>query len=412
MQVDEYIVLIRQEEQKVRDFLHLTANEAQMSETARMFLGSKLSERYYAGAGVDHVVDFGLFTQVGFSGIARLVTDAENAAKEMLGASVVYLSCLSGIHAMMCAIFSTTKPGDTVMTLDPDDGGHFATKGILERAGRKHICAAFRPGTLEFDVEKTSQIFLKSHARALYLDPMYYTKPYDLGSLRQALGEKAMIIYDASHTMGLIMGQSFQSPLREGADVICANTHKTLPGPQKGMIAFKDEALGRSAETVIKGSVSSVHTHHIIALAFTILEMKAFGNDYARQIIANSNAMGQAFTELGHDVRHSSEGRFSENHQTHVFIDDKGDRLDVYKKLLQNNISTNFASQPGGREYIRLGTQEITRRGMKEKEMKKIASFIDRVFKGEYVKDEVIVFTKGFPTIFYSFDEQVFGSGR
>lgn len=409
MNIGEYVEIIRSEERQNADFLHLTANEAQMSETARLFLGSKLSERYYAGTGVDGVVDFGLFTQMGLPGIGTLVHDAERAAKKMLGARAVYLNCLSGIHAMLCVIFSTTNPGDTVMTLAPDEGGHFATTGIIERAGRKNVYAAFRTDTLEFDVEKTARIFRESNAQALYLDPMYYIKPLDVKSLRNALGKNAIIIYDASHTMGLIMGHAFQSPLSEGADVICANTHKTLPGPQKGMIAFKDAELGMRAGPIIKGTVSSVHTHHLIALAFTILEMEAFGKDYARQVIDNANALGRSFSNLGYAVRRVSPGVYTQNHQIHVFIDGRGKHVHLYKKLLRNNISTNFAYQPGRRLYIRIGTQEVTRRGMKQQEMQRIAAFIDRSLRGEDVREEVIAFTHDFSRIYYSFDEQTRG---
>lgn len=404
--IKDFLDIIKKEEDRNAHFLHLTANEAQMSETARMFLGSKLSERYYAGAGVDDIVDFGVFTQLGFKGIAALITEAENAAKEMLEASVVNLSCLSGIHAMMCAIFSTSKPGETVMTIDPDQGGHFATTGILERLGRKNIYAVFDIEKLEFDMESTAKIFQDFHVKTLYLDPMYYIKPYNLRRLREVLGKEAIIIYDASHTMGLIMGKAFQSPLAEGADVICANTHKSLPGPQKGMISYKDKIFGERANLIVKGSLSSVHTHHIIALAIAILEMKAFGKEYAQQVIVNSNAIGQAFSKLGYDVRKIHTERYSENHQTHIYIDHKGERLDLFKKLINNNISTNFATQPGERLYIRLGSQEITRRGMKEAEMKQIASFINRVLQGEYIKEEIIAFNKSFPNILYSFDEQ------
>lgn len=396
---------IKKEEIRNNEFLHLTANESQMSETARMFLGSKLSERYYGGAGVNDMVDFGLFTQLGLKGVANLVTEAENAANEMLGASVTNLNCLSGIHAMMCAIFATTKPGETVMTLSPDQGGHFATTGIIERLGRKNIYASFNIDTLEFDLEKTAKAFTSSSATALYLDPMYYVKPYNLSQLRKALGDEAIIIYDASHTMGLIMGGVFQSPLHEGADVICANTHKTLPGPQKGMIAFKNKEFGGKADNIVKGSISSVHTHHLIALAITILEMKAFGKKYALQVVTNANALGKEFTKLGYDVRKVSTEKFTENHQVHVFIPEADRRTYFYRQLLKNNISTNFANQPGTRLYVRLGTQEITRRGMKKNEMKQIASFINRAFNGENIKNEVITFNKQFPNILYSFDK-------
>lgn len=405
--IKDYLDKIKQEEIRNENFLHLTANESQMSKTARMFLGSRLSERYYVGTGTNDIVDWGIFTQLGFKGIAALVTKAENAVKEMLGASVVNLNCLSGVHAMMCAILSTTEPEDTVMTVHHDHGGHFATSGILQRVGRKNVNAAYNLSELKFDAQKTAKIFKESEAKAFYMDVSYYLNPHNLRELRKALGEDAIIIYDASHTMGLIMGQTFQAPLKEGANVICANTHKTLPGPQKGMIAFRDKTFGEKANAIIQGSLySSSHTHHMLALATTILELKEFGKEYAQQVIVNSNTIGQAFSDLGYDVRKANTGRFSENHQVHIFIDNKGERLDLYKKLIKNNISTNFDNPLGNRLYIRLGTQEITRRGMKETEMKQIASFIDRSFKGAHTKKEIIAFNKKFPNILYSFDQK------
>ncbi len=405
MMIADLLKAIKLEEARNSVFLHLTANEAQMSQTARQFLGSKLSERYYAKPTYGDMTDLGVFTMLGLKKTSALVEAAEDAAKDMLGASVVNLSCLSGVHAMMCAILSTTKPGDTVMTVHHNDGGHFATIGILAAVGRKHIYAAYDRLNLQFDVEKTAELFRKSGASAFYMDVSYYLNPHNLKDLRAALGEEAVIIYDASHTMGLIMGQKFQAPLREGANVICANTHKTLPGPQKGMIAFRDKDFGEKANAIIKNSLySSPHVHHMIALAITILELREFGSEYAQQIIANANAIGQSFTDRGYDVRKANTGRFSENHQAHVFIDTKGDRVDLYQKLLRNNISTNFDDPLGDRLYIRLGVQEATRRGMKEKEMEQIASFVDRAFNGESLADEVEGFTKQFSNIFYSFD--------
>lgn len=107
--------------------------------------------------------------------------------------------------------------------------------------------------------------------------------------IREALGEDVIIIYDASHTMGLIMGQQFQAPFKEGANVICANTHKTLPGPQKGMMAFRDKELGKKANAIIDGCLySSPHTASMIALSTTILEIKEFG-----QILLNKSLLTQ-----------------------------------------------------------------------------------------------------------------------
>lgn len=406
MNISQMLSAIKSEEERNDNFLHLTANENQMSETARMFLGSKISERYYFGGGENDIVDFGHFTALGFKGIEYLIGAAEKAAKEMLGAASVNLNVLSGVHAMMSAILSTTEPNDMVMTVPLEWGGHFATKGILERVGRKHIFADYDYPNLKFDAEKISKKFKENNVKALYLDVSYYLNPHNLKEIRQAIGEEAIIIYDASHTMGLIMGQQFQNPFKEGANVICANTHKTLPGPHKGMIAFRDKELGDKANAIIDGFLySTPHITHLIALSTTILELKEFGIEYAKQIISNSNAIAKAFVDLGYEVRKANTGRYSENHQAHIFIDTKGDRLIMYKNLVDNNISTNFeGSELGGRLYIRIGTAEVTRRGMKEDEMKQIANLVDKALKGKDVKEDVKELNSKFTKIIYSFD--------
>lgn len=408
MNIQTYLDTIKKEEVRNSDFLHLTANENQLSNTAKMFLGSKISERYYFGGGEGGVVDFGHFTGLGFKGVEELIKAAEDAAKEMLFACAVNLNVLSGVHAMMCAILSSTEPGETIMTVPLEYGGHFATKDIILRVGRKHIFADFDFDNLKFDVNKIAKKFKEGNVKALYLDVSYYLNPHNLKEIRQAIGETPIIIYDASHTMGLIMGQQFQTPLKEGANVICANTHKTLPGPHKGMIAFRDKELADKANAIINGCLySTPHMTHLIALSTTILEMKEFGQDYAKQIIVNSNAIAQAFVNLGYEARKANTGRYSENHQAHIFIDGKGDRLEMYKNLVKNNISTNFEGHEltKDRWFIRIGTAELTRRGMKENDMEIIARLMDRAMKGEDVKEKVRTFNQKFPNIYYSFDK-------
>lgn len=405
MNINQYYSQINEEEQRNSQFLHLTANEPLMSETAREFMSSQIADRYFMGAGENGKVDLGPFTALGFPGIASLIEASEEAAKEILGASVVNLSCLSGVHAMMCAILSTTEPGDVVMTVHHDHGGHFATKRILDRVGRKHVFAEYNFESLSFDVEKLSKKYRESGAKAFYMDVSYYINPHNLREIREALGDEAIIIYDASHTMGLIMGQTFQNPFAEGADVICANTHKTLPGPHKGMIAFKDEVLGNKANDIINGCLySSPITHHLIALATTILEMKEFGEEYAKQTIINSNTLAESLVEKGYLVRKANTGRYSENHQVHLLTEKIGNYKDLYNQLFNNNIAVNFDNLLDKGIFIRLGTQEITRRGMKEQEMRQIAEFIDSSFKGQNLKDAVQLFVSKYQKVSYSFD--------
>src|SRR5207253_619977 len=98
-----------------------------------------------------------------------------------------------------------------------------------------HVPASYDLDRLTFDADQIAYHFRRTGATAFYMDVSFYINPHNLNEIREALGPEAIIIYDASHTMGLIMGQEFQAPLREGADVLCGNTHKTLPGPQKGL---------------------------------------------------------------------------------------------------------------------------------------------------------------------------------
>lgn len=409
MDIQKFIRQIKIDEENNSNFLHLTANEAQMSNTARTFLGSKLNERYYMGGGNENrIVDFGHFTALGIKSVENLLEAAKEAAKEMLGAADVNLNVLSGVHSMMCSLLSTTEPGDTIMTVPLKYGGHFATVGIIQKIGRKQVFADFDFKNLRFDVDKIAETVKKNRVRAIYLDVSYYLNPHNLREMREAIGKEPIIIYDASHTIGLIMGKQFQDPFREGANIISANTHKTLPGPHKGMIAFKDKYLATKANAVIDGFLySTPHLIHLVPLAITILEMKEFGQQYAKQVIINSNAIARAFEKLGYEVRKSNSGRYSENHQAHIFIDQMGNYMDLYKNLIENNISTNFEGSElaNGKWFIRIRTQELTRRGMKESDMEKVASLMDQALKGNKVQNQVISFNKQFDKIHYSFDQ-------
>lgn len=407
MTINRHIEEVQSLEQRNAKFLHVTAYENVLSDTASSFLNSRLSERYYfGGGGEDSIVNWDPFTCLGLQGVEDLVTAAELAVGRMMGAEVVNLRCLSGVHAMMCAILVATNPGDRIMIVGHDDGGHFSTAPIIERTGRFASYATYDDIKLKFDAKATAKTYHETNCKALYLDISYCLSTVNLRELRQELGADAIIIYDASHTIGLMMGGQFQSPFAEGADIVCANTHKTLPGPHKGMILFKDKDHGEKLNAVINnGLFSTSHTQHLIALAITILEMEAYGNKYATQIIRNSNALGQAFSQLGRPVRAIARDVYSQTHQVHLYLPTDTGGLALYKRLIENSISTNFDNRLGGKLFARLGTQELTRRGMVEKDMETIARLLDLALKGVKVRQEVEAFNGRFTDVKYSFDQ-------
>jgi len=388
------------------DILHVTAYENQLSKTATRFLSSKLSERYYFGGGDEHsVIDWNPFTVLGLGAIENVLQAAEEGVKDMLGCSVVNLRPLSGVHAMLCVLLVATKPGDSVMIMRHEDGGHFSTQPLLEKTGRKIAYTTFDTTSLQVDVAATAEEFVRTGSSAIYLDLSYPTAPINLRELRAALGESATIIYDASHTVGLMMGGQFQDPFAEGADIICANTHKTLPGPHKGMIAFKDPVQGAEYNNIINnGLFSTSHTNNLISLAISILELQKYGKEYALQVVQNANALGRAFEELGYRVRKlPSTNDYTATHQVHVYLGDTH-RENAYRNLVKNNISTNFDNRLGGEDFMRLGTQELTRRGMSSLDMQHIARLMNDAINGLDVQSEVKSFTTQFDCVYYSFD--------
>jgi len=222
--------------------------------------------------------------------------------------------------------------------------------------------------------------------------------------------------YDAAHVLGLIAGKRFQDPLREGVDVVSGSTHKTLPGPQHGIIISD---LGKpSLETslrrgVFPGVTSNHHLHSVAALAVTLAEAKEFGQAYADQTIRNAKALGQALHERGMDVLCEHLG-FTESHTIVVDVEEFHGGAKIAKALESANIIVNknllpWDSNPVKPCGIRIGSQEVTRVGMKEREMDAIAELIARVVvKGEEperVKPDVVALKRQFTKVHYCFFE-------
>lgn len=116
--------------------------------------------------------------------------------------------------------------------------------------------------------------------------------------------------------------------------------------------------------------------------------------------------MAAEFVKLGYEVRKANNGEYSNNHQFHVFIDNLGDSIELYTRLVKNNISTNFDSPLGGRLFIRVGTQELTRRGFKEPDVRGLAEVVDKALRGDNVADQVANINNSFNNIAYSFDSE------
>jgi glycine hydroxymethyltransferase len=230
----------------------------------------------------------------------------------------------------------------------------------------------------------------------------------------------AYVVYDAAHVLGLIGGKRFQDPLREGADVMNGSTHKTLPGPQGGMILSdhkgetdNDKKFLRSLGFgVFPGVTSSYHLHHVAAKAIAYAEHLEFGEAYADQTIKNAKRFAHALHERGFKVFGEKLG-FTKSHQ--VLLEIGPGKGKEASKLLENaGIVTNMNMIPGDVDPLnpsglRLGTPELTRIGMKEQEMDEVATFFQRTLlkkeNPKRIKEDIKEFRKDFQVLHYCYKE-------
>lgn len=385
------------------NYLSLSANENVISDTASQFLGSKLANRYYFRANNGRFSDFPDFVASGLQTVDEVMDAAKETICEMVNASYVNLFALSGIHAMLMSIVSLTEPGDTIISLSSTEGGHFSTRSIVEKLGRNSMIAPLVNGKI--DIDKLSELLKNTPVKLIYLDLMNHIEAVDIASIRAVAEPGTYIVYDASHTLGLIFGGQFQDPFAEGADVICANTHKTFPGPHRGIIMAKDAALGEKIENVIDGSFySSVHYGTLLAMLVTIFEMRDYGEEFAKQIIRNANTLAQQLEASGVKVAHCSDSSYTKNHQVHLTFKSRNEARSALELLRENDIVAHLCFRESIGHFVRLGVQEVTRRGMSEADMKKIANVITSALDGTAQKGVARQLAADYQDVYYSFD--------
>jgi len=219
--------------------------------------------------------------------------------------------------------------------------------------------------------------------------------------------EKPVIMFDMAHVLGLY--GAFQEPLTEGADVVTGSTHKTFFGPQRGLIAgnFPQGTPLRNLWLDIKarafpGSTSNHHLGTLLALLMAAYEMNEFKEPFQKQVRANAKAFARALKDKGVPVEGDEKDGFTETHQVIIRVKPFGNGMAIARRLEENNILTNYQALPDDETFlvssgIRMGVQEMTRFGMKEKDFDVLAGYIaDSVIRNQPVKDEVRKYREGF----------------
>ena len=340
-------------------------------------------------------------------------------AKILFDARYADVRPTSGTVANMAVFKAWTKPSDKVTVLDTADGAHisFGKWGAAGLRGLELHTYPFDSEAMNIDVDGAAKLIRSVEPKLALFGQSVFLFPTPLKELADVAHEVgAKVVYDAAHVLGLIAGGKFQQPLKEGADVMTGSTHKTLPGPQGGVILANKTRESQDIKYldwgVFPGVTSSYHLHHVAAKAIAFAEHLAFGKEYAEQIIRNAKKLAEELYNQGFDVLGRNHG-FTESHQI-LFKVGKEKGGEAAQKLEDAGIIANMNMVPGDEHPmrpsgIRLGVQELTRLGMKEGEMEEIAKFFKRVLiDGEEpakVKKDVVEFKKNYRKIHYCFYE-------
>ena len=389
----------------------MIASENLMSPLAKEMLISDFADRYAEGLPGKRYYQGNIY-------VDKVELKAIELAKDLFKADFADVRPISGTVANMAVLFAFAQPGDTITTCALAQGAHISTQkfGAFGQRSVNSVQYPFNVEDMNLDVDGTIKLLKEVKPKVAQFGLSVFLFPPPLKELEDTFNEIGCLVWeDCAHVLGLIAGGQFHDPLREGVNIISSSTHKTFPGPNHGMLLganLTDEQEKALQKAVFPGVTSSHHLHAMASLAITLAEMKVYAKDYAAQAVKNSQALGQALYELGVPVLCPDLG-FTKSHAIAVDVAQFGGGKDIAQKLEDANIICNknmlpwdeSAVRPSG---LRLGSQEMTRIGMKESDMKEVAELIARVCKGEdpaKVKEDVKAFKKNFLSVKYCFNE-------
>lgn len=380
------------EKWRLQDAVNLQASENVMSEAARSLLATDFAHRYTLP---ENLVPSLAGLKNAYRGTRHTdaVEDlAEGLARDLFHAAHASVKPLSGHLAGFLLLQSACRRGDRVLVVAAEHGGYdgYMPGFVPEYLGLEVGFLPFDIRTWNVDPKAAADKILETKPRLVLLGASLILFPYNLRWLRGACDDVGAVLgYDASHVLGLMAGGEFQRPMVEGVDVLSASTHKSFPGPQGGIfLSNRKDLFDRAMETLLWRIQDNAHWNRIAATAQVLREMKAFGPAYAKQVIANSKALGRQLEMLRFPIKFAALG-FTQSHQLHVDLDalrgtwglTAGEFAD---RLESNNLIVDAVG--------RIGTAEVTRMGATEEGMQAVAGLIARAARGEDVRSEVAEF--------------------
>lgn len=358
--------------------LELIASENIVSPAVMAAMGNVLTNKYAEG-----------YPGKRYYGGCQCVDVVEEIARErackLFGAEHANVQPHSGAQANMAVYFAMLEPGDTVMGMNLNEGGHLTHGSPVNMSGKYYNFVAYGvdPVTHRIDYDKVESIAMECKPKLIVCGASAYPRIIDFKRFRE-IADKcgAYLMVDMAHIAGLVAAGVHPNPI-EYAQFVTTTTHKTLRGPRGGLILCKEEFAKAIDKAIFPGIQGGPLMHTIAAKAVCFGEaLKPEFKQYGEQIVKNCNALAKGLVKRGHNL-------VSGGTDNHVLLMDLRDteitgkelehRLDEVYITVNKNTVPNEPRSPFVTSGVRMGTAAVTTRGLVEEDMDKIAEFITMV---------------------------------
>ena len=362
------------EQTRQNSHIELIASENWVSRAVMAAMGSPLTNKYAEG-----------YPGKRYYGGCECVDVVENLAieraKELFGCDYANVQPHSGAQANLAVQFAVCNPGDTIMGMNLDHGGHLTHGSPVNISGKYFKIVPYGVNDEGFlDYDKLRETALSCKPKMIIAGASAYARTIDFKKFREVADEVgAVLMVDMAHIAGLVAAGFHPSPIPY-ADVVTTTTHKTLRGPRGGIILCKKEHAKAIDKAIFPGTQGGPLMHIIAAKAVCFGEaLKPEFKTYQKQVVKNAKALAQAMVEEGFNLVSGG----TDNHLMLVDLQNMGvsgkemqNRLDEVYITVNKNAVPNDPASPFVTSGIRIGTPAVTTRGLKEEDMGMIAKLI------------------------------------
>ncbi len=397
--------LLQEEKKRQLEGLELIASENYVSQDVLSAMGSILTNKYSEGYP-------GKRYYKGNEYIDQIEKEAIQRAKDLFNAEHVNVQPYSGSPANLAVHYALLEPGDKTLGMSLDSGGHLTHGFKVSISGKYFDSRSYgvnEQGYIDYD--EVLKIAKEHKPKLIWAGFSAYSRIIDWKQFRKIADEVgAYFVADIAHVAGLVATGLYPSPVGI-ADVVTTTTHKTLRGPRGAIIMCKEEYAQDIDKAVFPGLQGGPHNHITAGIAVALKEAstKEF-KKYSKQVISNAQTLSNELTKLGYNIVSGG----TDNHLFLVDLSNSGlgdtggeEASTILEKAnitLNKNTIPNDLRKPWDPSGVRIGTPALTTRGMKEKEMVKVAQYIDTVLKNKEdekiikkVREDVKKFTSKFP---------------